>query len=78
VRTEDDEEIEVHLGRNGEPREFPTPGQRSVPVSELEYINEIAFPIGPVPFVEPGTYEFQLWADGYDEPIAVERVLARE
>lgn len=70
--------VESHLGRQGEPREFLMPRGRPAVVSGIEYVDEIAFPIHSVPFREPGLYEYQLWADGIDEPIARERVMARE
>jgi hypothetical protein len=76
--TEDDEEEEVQLGPDGEPREFPMPPRRPVLVSGLNYMEEAAYLIGPVPFREAGLYEYQLWADGFDTPIARERVMARE
>ncbi len=57
---------------------FPCPTQRPVAISGLKYMEEFAYPIGPVPFREAGLYEYQLWADGFDEPIARERVMARE
>lgn len=79
IRTTDDgEEEEVQLGTDGEPREFPLPTARPLAVSGLNYVEEFAYPIGPVPFREPGLYEYQLWADGFDEPVTRERVLARE
>jgi hypothetical protein len=71
------EETEMQLGPWGEPREFPMPGQRSIVVTEIEYVQQVTFPISRVPFREPGVYEYQLWVDGIDEPIARERVLAR-
>jgi len=76
--TDDDEEEEIHLGTAGEPREFPMPPPHLVEITGLNYVDEVAFPIGPVPFREAGLYEFQLWADGVGSPIARERVLARE
>lgn len=76
--TADGEEEEVQLGTGGEPREFPIPTTRPVAVSGLNYMEELAYPVGPVPFREAGLYEYQLWADGTDDPIARERVLARE
>jgi len=76
VTSEDDKEEEMHLGPNGNPREFPMPAQRPAVVTGLEYVEQVAFPIGPVPFREAGLYEFQLWADGIDQPISRERVFA--
>jgi hypothetical protein len=65
-----DGEEEAQLGADGEPREFPIPTARPVAVPGLNYVEEFAYPIGPVPFREAGLYEYQLWADGTDEPIA--------
>lgn len=76
-RTEYDEEVEVQLGPDGEPREFPMPGTRPFEVSGLNFLDEIAFPLVRVLFAEAGVYEFQLWASGSDEPIASARVQAR-
>jgi hypothetical protein len=75
--TEDDETEEVQLGNEGQPREFQLPSQRPVVISGIEFVEAIAFPIGPVPFFEAGLYEYQLWADGIPEPLARERILAR-
>lgn len=75
---EDDEYEEVQLGRNGEPREFPEQNPIRVGVSDVEFVIEIGYQIGPVGFRDPGLYEFQLWAEGIQEPIARERVLAQE
>ncbi|MGL6074196.1 MAG: hypothetical protein ACRC8S_08545 [Fimbriiglobus sp.] len=71
-------EFEFHLGHQGLPREFPFPSPRMVSISGIEYVQQIAFPVGPVPFREPGVYEFQIWVDGIEEPVARERILAKE
>lgn len=79
VRIETDannEEVEIQLGENAYPREFPLP--RICPITGLAYVEEFAYAIGHVPFGVAGIYEYQLWADGIDEPIARERILARE
>jgi len=78
VILEDDDEVEVQIGMNDEPREYPLPSRRPVVVSGLNYVDELGFPIGPVAFPEPGLYEYQLIAEGIKSPIARERVLARE
>ncbi len=75
---EDNDVLEVQLGRDGNPREFRPPTTRSFEISGLNFVEEFAFPIRFVPFKESGTYEFQLWVDGLEEPLARERVLARE
>ncbi len=76
--TPENELEEIQLGPDGVPREFPLPTERPVTISGLNYVEEVACPIGPVPFREAGVYEYQLWVDGIDEPIARERILARE
>ena len=43
----------------------------------LNYLDELAFPIPAVPVPDTGVYEFQLWAEGIDEPVASARILAR-
>ena len=78
VVNDDGDEEEIQLGRNGEPREFSMPGTRLVSVSGIEYVEQIVFRIGPIPFADAGLYEYQLWAEGYGKPITRERVLARE
>jgi hypothetical protein len=42
------------------------------------YVEAFGFSLTQVPFAEPGVYEFQLWADGFDEPIGRERIEVRE
>jgi hypothetical protein len=75
---EDNETEDVQLGRHGEPREFPIPTLRPVEVTGLNYVDEIPFFLENVPFDTPGIYEYQLWAEGIDRPIARERIQARE
>lgn len=76
----ENEEEEIQLGDDGEPREFPAPDRPPITgsVSGLNFVEEFAVSIGPVWFPMAGVYEYQLWAEGVDEPIAHERVLARE
>lgn len=66
------EEVEVPLGRDGEPLEFRLP--RPVVVSGLQLVEAFAVPLTDVTFPEPGLYEFQLWRDDGDEPITAERL----
>jgi len=70
---------EIHLGEDGEPLEFPAPDKPpiTVLVSGLDFVEEYTLPIGSVPFPKSGVYEYQLWIEGGDEPIAREQVLAR-
>lgn len=72
----DGEPVEIQVGEFGESREFPMPPGRPAVVSGIEYVDEVAFPIGPVAFPKPGLYEYQIWADGIDSPIVRERVMA--
>jgi hypothetical protein len=76
--SENNEEVEVQLGMDGAPKEFLPPTPRPFAISGLDYCVAFTFPIGPVHFRETGTFEFQLWVEGYDEPLARERILARE
>lgn len=55
-------------------REF---GPMAIQVSGENYVEGFAIPLADVWFAEPGIYEFQLWADGFDDPLARERVQAR-
>lgn len=73
-----EEDLEIQLGPDGSPREFPMPTNRPAEIDGINYKNDFAFPIFKVPFAESGVYEFQLWADGIDQPIACESILARE
>jgi hypothetical protein len=47
-------------------------------VTGEELADAFAVAIRRVPFPAPGLYEFQLWADGTDEPLARERIQAKE
>lgn len=49
-------------------------GPRLVPVTGLDLVEAHGFPLDDVPFDGPGVYEFQLWSDGSDDPLAAERV----
>lgn len=51
---------------------------RTVAISGENYVECFALPLTDVWFPEPGVYEFQLWAEGFDEPVGRERILARE
>jgi len=66
------EESESHLGLDGEPLEFRVP--RPVVVSGLLLVDAFAVPLVNVTFPTPGLYEFQLWREGIDDPIAAERL----
>jgi hypothetical protein len=68
--TEDGDEVE----EDDEPVEWP---HRGVAIPGDNFAEAFGFPLARVPFVEPGVFEFQLWADGFDEPISRERVEAR-
>jgi hypothetical protein len=74
----DGEEEEIHLGPNGNPLEYVMLSPRNFEVTGLNYVDEVAFPIGPVRSEVAGLYEYQVWADGIEDAIARERVLARE
>jgi hypothetical protein len=51
---------------------------RTVSVTGEHYVECFAIPLTDVWFPEPSVYEFQLWVDGHDEPLARERIQARE
>jgi hypothetical protein len=53
-------------------------GPWAVLITGENYVECFGLPLTDVWFLEPGVYEFQLWADGFDEPRARERVQARE
>ncbi len=75
---EDNEEVEIQLGIDGETREYHMSATRPVQVDEFDHVSEFGFPFGPVIFAQPGMYEFQLWIDEVDEPVARYRVMVRE
>jgi hypothetical protein len=74
---EDGDAMEVHVGPDGQFKEFFMPTKRLVEVSSLEFVQQLAFPLSNVVFEEPATYEFQLYAHDRDEPIANERIEIR-
>jgi hypothetical protein len=73
-----DGEIEVPLGTDGSHKDFDTPFRRPFESTWLNYVDELAFSLESIRINDPGLYEFQLFAEGMDEPIARERILARE
>jgi hypothetical protein len=62
------EETMTELAQHG-PAEIALPGD--------SYAECFAFPFHNVPFTDEGEYEFQLWVDGFDEPLGRERIHAR-
>ena len=50
----------------------------AVEVSGENFVECFAMPLTDVWFTEPSVYEFQLCADGFDEPLARERIEVRE
>jgi hypothetical protein len=64
----DDEEV-VETRRDFAPRLIQLSGEN--------YVECFAFPLTDIWFPEPSVYEFQLWVDGFDEPLARERIQAR-
>jgi len=73
-----DEEMEVPLGIGGENKDFHSPFGRPFELTGLNYVDEMALPLESIRINDPGLYEFQLFAEGIDEPLARERILARE
>ena len=75
VRVSDDDEEELQLGENDEPREFPLPSARTVELSGLNYVDELGFPIGPVPFraILRGIEDRKLTNSGYEQESALWR-----
>lgn len=72
--------VEVTVDEYGDEQARPAGewGPWLVPVSGLELVESHAFLLKEVPFDRPGAYDFQLWADGQDEPLAAERVQIRD
>ena len=56
----------------------PEFGPWDVALAGDAYVEAFGFLLTHVPFEEPGVYEFQLWADGFQEPIGRERIEVRE
>lgn len=48
------------------------------PITGLDLVESRVYRINNIPFAAPGVYEFQLWIDGFDEPIAGEQVFVPE
>lgn len=51
---------------------------KDLSVTAFDPVEPFAFALSNVPFPDVGTYEFQLWAAEVDEPLASERIEARE
>lgn len=68
---DDGEAVEV-----GEPVEF-RPRTIFLP-GDGNYLECVGIPLANVSFSEPGVYEFQLWADGFEDILHTERIEARE
>lgn len=51
---------------------------KTVAVTGESYVECFALAVAGVWFPEPGIYEFRLWVDEFDEPLARERIQARE
>jgi len=73
-----DEAMEVPLGIGGENKDFHSPFGRPFELTGLNYVDEMALTLESIRINDPGLYEFQLFAEGIDEPLARERILARE
>jgi hypothetical protein len=69
IKIVDDEEV-TETRRDFAPRVIQITGEN--------YVECFAIPLTDVWFAESSAYEFQLWADGFDEPLARERIQARE
>ena len=67
---EEDEIVEA-----GEPIAY---GPWEIELPDGNYVECFGIPLTHVPFKEPGVYEFQLWADGFDEMLYYERLEAKE
>jgi hypothetical protein len=75
---EEDDFSQAALEKSGEHREFLLTTSRPVFLSGVEFAIELASGIGPVMFPESGVYEYQLFAEGIEEPIGRERVHIEE
>lgn len=69
IRVTDDEEV-IETRRDFAPKAIALTGEN--------YVECFALGFADIWFPEPGVYEFQLWADGFDEPLGRERIQARE
>jgi hypothetical protein len=68
---EDGDAVEV-----GDPIEFG-PWEIALP-GDGNYLECVGVPLSDVLFTDPGVYEFQLWADGFEDILHTERIEARE
>lgn len=66
---DDGEEWVAEVDQYG-PWEIAIPGDN--------YVECFGLPLLNLSFPEQGVYEFQLWLDGFDEPLGRERIEARE
>lgn len=65
------EEFEVQLGPDDSLLQFSVP--RPTALSGLTLVEELAVPLDRILLEQAGLYELQLWADGFEEPLAGER-----
>jgi len=70
-----DGEDEVPVLRHGRPTQS---GPWDIELFGQEFFEGFAFSMANLRFDEPGVYEFQLHADGYDDPLARERLYVHE
>ena len=75
-RIEYDGEEEIQLDFDGKPQVWPI--ARPVVVSDDEFVDQFAVLLRRIFLPIPGVYEFQLFVEGFDEPIARERINAKE
>ena len=71
VRVDRDEDGDEVSGESAEWGPWPSP------ITGLDLVESHGFVLMGVPFDGPGVYEFQLWVDGFDEPVGRERIEAR-
>jgi hypothetical protein len=75
---ENNEEYEVQIGRDGGSMEFFPDTTRPFGISGLNYCEEYSFLLPAFQIDETGIYEYQLFVEGFEEPLGRERVEARE
>jgi hypothetical protein len=71
--------VRVTIDDIGEEKETPTEefGPWDIPVTGDRFAESYGFPLRNVPFNEAGVYEFQLWIDEFEDPLARERIEVR-
>jgi len=67
-------QVTVDEDGNERGRELAEWGPHVVPVTGIDLVESYAYELRDGWFNGPGVYEFHFWLDGFDQPLAAERV----